>query len=78
MLCKLNIVFLIKIPKSKKEKLAQISFYCLGQEIWLGNLENLFAKTNQDSTVSYTQNNSKLFNLTLKYFSIFNNTPTES
>ena len=34
---------------------------------------DLFAQTNQDSTFSHTRENSKMFNITLKYFSLFNN-----
>ena len=36
--------------------------------------ENLFIQTNQDSTISFPWENSKMFNLILKYFSIFDNT----
>ena len=35
-----------------------------------------FAETNQDSTFSHTSENSKMFNITSKYFSFFNNKPT--
>ena len=35
--------------------------------------KSLFTETNQDSTFSHTHENSKLFNITLKYFSFFNN-----
>ena len=37
--------------------------------------ENLFVQTNQDSTISQKWENSKLFNITPKYFSCFNNAP---
>ena len=40
--------------------------------------KSLFADTNQDSTFSYTHENSKMFNITLKYFSFFNNKPPAS
>ena len=33
----------------------------------------LYAQTNQDSTFSRTRENSKMFNITLKYFILFNN-----
>ena len=36
---------------------------------------SLFALINQDSTFSYTRENSKLFDITSKYFSFFNNRP---
>ena len=35
--------------------------------------KSLFAYTNQDSTFSYTRENSKMFNITSKCFSFFNN-----
>ena len=35
--------------------------------------KSLFTETNQDSTFSHIHENSKLFNITLKYFSFFNN-----
>lgn len=38
--------------------------------------ENLFTETSHDSTISYTRENSKVFNITSNYFGIFNNTPT--
>ena len=38
--------------------------------------ENLFTETSHDSTKSYTRENSKVFNITSKYYGIFNNTPT--
>ena len=37
--------------------------------------KSLFAETNQDSTFSHTRENSKMFNITSKYFSFFNNKP---
>ena len=37
--------------------------------------KSLFAETNQDSTFSQTRENSKMFNITSKYFSFFNNKP---
>ena len=35
----------------------------------------IFADTNQDSTFSHTCENSKMFNITSKYFSFFKNKP---
>ena len=35
--------------------------------------KSLFAQTNQDSTFSHTRENSKMFNITSKYFWFFNN-----
>ena len=37
--------------------------------------KSFFAYTNQVSTFSHTRENSKMFNITSKYFSIFNNKP---
>ena len=37
-----------------------------------GIQKSLFAQTNKDSTFSHTRKNSKMFNITLKYFSFFN------
>ena len=40
--------------------------------------KSLFAETNQDSTFSHTRENSKMFNITSKYFSFFSNKPPPS
>ena len=40
--------------------------------------KSLFAYTNQDSTFSYTRENSKMFNIKSRYFSFFNNKPAAS
>ena len=40
--------------------------------------KSLFAETNQDSTFSHTRENSKIFNITSKYFNFFNNKPPAS
>ena len=40
--------------------------------------KNLFASTNQHYTISFTWENSKIFNITLKYFNIFNSKPPAS
>ena len=40
--------------------------------------KSLFAQTNQDSTFSYNHDNSKMCNITLKYFDFFNNKPSTS
>ena len=61
----------MKSLKSKKKKLATviISVKKYGWAIQ----ENLFTQTNQDSTVSHTRENSKMFNMTSKYFSFLSN-----
>ena len=38
----------------------------------------LFAQTSQDSTLPYTRENSKIFNITSQYFSFFNKKPPAS
>ena len=40
--------------------------------------KSLFAESNQDSTFSHTRENSKMSNITSKYFSFFNNKPRAS
>ena len=40
--------------------------------------KSLYAETNQGSTFSHTRDNSKMFNITSKYFSFFNNNPPAS
>ena len=37
--------------------------------------KSLFVQTNQDSTFSHTREISKMFNITSKYFSFFNDKP---
>ena len=37
--------------------------------------ESLFTETDQDSTFSHDRESSKIFNITSKYFSFFNNKP---
>ena len=40
--------------------------------------KGLLAKTNQGFTFSHSQENSKMFNITSKYFNFFNNKPLAS
>ena len=40
--------------------------------------KSLFAETNQDPTFSHTRENSKMFNMTSKCFSFFNDKPPAS
>ena len=40
--------------------------------------KSVFSETNQDSTFSYTLEDSKMLNITSKYFSFFNNKPPAS
>ena len=52
--------------------------YCLGQGTWLDDSWKLIYINHQDSTISFRRENSKMFNITAKYFSIFNNKPPAS
>ena len=45
---------------------------------WAIQKNLIFIKTNQDSTFSHTRENSKMFSITSKYFSFFNNKPPAS
>ena len=59
----------------KQEKEAGTNFVLLcHSKIWLGNSK----ETNQDSTFSHSPENSKMFNITSKFFSFFNNKPPAS
>ena len=40
--------------------------------------KSVFAEANQDSAFSHTRENLKMFNITAKYFSFFNNKPSAS
>ena len=70
-----NFILFIKSLKNKKRKLGLTFFYYVIQEIWLGNSKMLICIDHQDSTFSQTRENSKMFNITSKYFSFFNNKP---
>ena len=73
-LCKLKYFFFVKIVKSEKMTPELTSLYFFGQEI-LRDLWKLICIDNQDSTIPYTREISEMFNITSKYFEIFNNTP---
>ena len=62
---------LIKVLKSKKKKLALILFHCLSH--CLRNMIGWFMKTYLHKPVPWEK--SKMFNITWKYLSIFNNKP---
>ena len=70
MLLNLNFfVYIIKIWNKRKDAGP------IQKQVWLIH-ENGFAKTNQDYAISYKRENSKMFNMTSKYLSIFKNMPT--
>ena len=50
--------------ENKKKKQALTSFFCPSKEIRLVDSRELICKTNQDSIISHTRENSKMFNLT--------------
>ena len=75
----IKVYFSIKSLKSKKKKLTLTSFYYVSWEIWLGNSEKLICIDQSGFYVSHTRENSKMFNITSKYFSFLNhNKPPES
>ena len=68
-------IITVKSLKSKKWSWALSLFYYVSREMWLATQESLFAQTNQDFAFSHTRQNSKMFNISSKYFSFFNNKP---
>ena len=71
---------LIRVLKSQKNKLVPSYlrfFFAVKKNDWMIH-ENLFPQTNQYSVISFTRENSKIFNTTSKYFSNFNNKPLAS
>ena len=71
-------IITVKSLKSKKKKLALTLFYYVSREIWLGNSKKVICIDQQDSIFSHTRENSKMLNITSKYFSFFNNKPPSS
>ena len=74
-------IITVKSLKSKRKKLTLTLLYYVSQNMvgqFKKKKKNSFALTNQDSTFSRTHENSKIFNITPKYFSFFNNKPTVS
>ena len=70
---------MVKCLKSKKKKKLAITFFIMLVEKYGWAIQkSLFALTNQDSKFSHTRENSKMFNITSKYFSFFNNKPPAS
>ena len=69
---------LIRILKSKKKKLALTLFYCLSQETSLDDSCKRIYKKQSRFYNFFTWQNSKMFSITSKYFSIFNNKPPAS
>ena len=63
----------MKSLKSKKKKLALTLFYYLSQEMWLSNSRKLIY-TDQSRFYNFSHpENSKMFNMTSKYFSFLSN-----
>ena len=76
-LVKYRQIITVKSLQSKKKE-AGTNFIMLVEKYGWAIQKSLFAETNQDSTFSHTRENSKMFNITLKYFSFFNNKPPAS
>ena len=77
-LYKRKCIFFIKSYKSKKEKLALTSFYYVSRDIWLGNSKKLICIDQSKFYIFSHPKNSKVFNITSKYSSFFNNKPPAS
>ena len=70
--------FLIRILLSKQKKLARTSFCCLDQEVWLDDSWKLIYINQSRFNNFFHVRKFKNFNVTLKYFAIFNNRPPAS
>ena len=66
-LLKYGEVITVKSLKSKRKKIMLVEKYGWAVQ------KSLFAETNQNSTFSHACENSKMFSITSKYFSFFNN-----
>ena len=69
---------LIRVLKSKIKKLTLTFLYCLGQETWLDISWNLIYISQSRFYNFFHVAKFKIFNITSKYFSIFNNRPPAS
>ena len=64
-----------KVWKARKRSWHEL-FFIISDETYDSAIhQNLFALTNQDSTISHTREKSKMFDITSKYFTFFKNTP---
>ena len=68
----------VKSLKSKKKKLALTLLCYISRDIWLGNSSKLVCIDQSKFYISHTRENSKMFNITSKYFSFSNNKPPAS
>ena len=71
-LCKRNFTFSRK-RYIKQEKEPDTNFVILRKKYDCAIYENAFPKTNQDSAIFHTWENSKMFKIISKYFSFFKN-----
>ena len=71
-------IITVNFLKNKKRNWHKLYFIMLVEKYGWAIEKSLFAETNQDSTFSHTRENSKMFNITSKYFSFFNNKPPAS
>ena len=65
----------VSVFKSKKKKLALTFLYCLGHET---RLDDSRKSIDINQSISLTWENSKIFNIISKYFSVFNKKPPAS
>ena len=65
----------VSVFKSKKKKLALTFLYCLGHET---RLDDSRKSIDINQSISLTWENSKIFNINSKYFSVFNKKPPVS
>ena len=70
--------FKFKLLKFRKKKPELTSFYYVSRQIGWTIQKSLFAYTIKDSTFSHTCENSKMYNITSKYFNFCNNKPPAS
>ena len=73
-----NFFFFVKSLRRKKKKLTLTSFYYVSREIWLGNSKKLIYIDQSKFYIFSHPQDSKMFNITSKYFSFFNNKPPAS
>ena len=75
---KYRAIITVKSLKSKKMKLALTLFYYVNRKIRLGKSKKLISIDQSRFHICHTRENSKMFNITSKYFSFFNNKPPAS
>ena len=69
---------MVESLKSKKKKLTLTLFYYVSREIWLGNSKKFICRDQSRFYIFSHPRELKMFNITSKYFSFFNNKPPAS